>query len=141
MDRATETIELEIDRDRELLRTNLEELEARVRSVVDWRRMYRDNTATALGIAFGSALLLGLMVRGRSMEPRVIEHQPIGGAGASGGEARQREVSVAWRAIESALIGVAASQLKLLLARFVPGFREHLAGREEDGRRQQRPLH
>lgn len=137
MDRATESIELEIDRGRELLRTNLEELEARVRSVVDWRRAYRANTAMALGIAFGGALLLGLMVRGRSMEPAAIEHQPLLGSSVARGDARRREVSLAWRTIESALIGVAATHLKDLLARVVPGFREQLATREGDGQRRE----
>lgn len=128
MDRATESIELEIDRGREMLRTNLEELEARVRSAVDWRRMYRANTATALGIAFGGALLLGLMAQRRSREPLAVEHQPS--------DARRREVSLAWRTIESALIGAAATHLQSLLTRMVPGFREQLSRREGNGQRQ-----
>jgi hypothetical protein len=136
MDRATESIELEIDRGREMLRSNLEELEARVRSVVDWRRVYRANTATALALAFGGALLLGLMVQGRSLQPRAVEYQSAVGAGGRRSDARRREVSLAWRTIESALIGVAATHLKGLLARVVPGFREQLATRGGDGRRQ-----
>lgn len=135
MDRATESIEVEIDRGRELLRSNLEELEARVRSVVDWRRAYRDNTATALGIAFGGALLWGLMVRGRPREPPVVEYLPAMEAGGRRSDARRREISLAWRTIESALIGVAATRLQDLLNRVVPGFREQLAGREGGGRR------
>ena len=135
MDRATENIEQEIDRGRELLRSNLEELEARVRSAVDWRRAYRDNMATALGIAFGGALLLGLMVRRRPNEPPVAEYQPAMDAGGRRSDARRREMSLAWRAIENALIGVAATHLKDVLGKVVPGFREQLAGREGDGRR------
>jgi hypothetical protein len=135
VDRATENIEQEIDRGRELLRSNLEELEARVRSAVDWRRAYRDNTATALGIAFGSALLLGLMVRGPPNEPPVAEYQPAMDAGGRRSDARQREISLAWRAIESALIGVAASHLQNLLVRVVPGFHEQIT-RREGARRQ-----
>ena len=141
MDRATEDIELEIDRGRELLRTNLEELEARVRSVVDLRRMYRANTATALGIAFGGALLLGLRARGRPMERPAIGRQPWVESGMVRSDAGQREISLAWRTIESALIGVAAAQLKVLLARLIPGFSEQLAGREDEGRRRQGPAH
>ena len=133
MDRATENIELEIDRGRELLRSNLEELEARVRSVVDWRRAYRANTATALGIAFGAALLLGLMVQGRAREPAAVEYRSVVGQGGRRSDARRREASLAWRTIESALMGVAATHLKDFLARVVPGFREQLARREDDG--------
>jgi hypothetical protein len=139
MDRATESIELEIDRGRELLRSNLEELEARVRSAVDWRRAYRDNTATALGIAFGGALLLGFMLRGRVTEPPLAEYQPAVGAGGSRSDPRRREISLPWRTIENALIGVAATLLKDLLGRAVPGFREQLAGGEGDDRRPRGP--
>lgn len=135
MDRATETIELEIDRGRELLRSNLEELEARVRSVVDWRRAYRDNTAMALGIAFGGALLWGLMVRGRPREPPVVEYLPAMDARGRRGDARRHAISLVWRTIESALIGVAATHLEDLLGKVVPGFREQLARGEGDGRR------
>jgi len=136
MDRATESIELEIDHGREMLRTNLEELEARVRSAVDWRRMYRANTATALGIAFGGALLLGLMAQSRSMEPLAVEYQPVVGAGGGRSDTRRREVSLAWRTIESALIGAAATHLQGLLTRMVPGFREQLSRHEGNGQRQ-----
>ena len=45
MDRASDRIEQHIDREREVLRSNLEELEDRVRSVVDWRRHFRSNPA------------------------------------------------------------------------------------------------
>jgi hypothetical protein len=139
MDRATESIEesieQEIDHEREMLRSNLAELEARVKSVVDWRRAYRNNTATLLGLAFGGALLTGLLVRRRSGELPGIEFQPSRASGAARPEARRREISLAWRTIESALIGVAASHLKDLLARVVPGFREQLARRDGDGKR------
>ncbi|MBV9727226.1 MAG: hypothetical protein JO299_18840, partial [Gammaproteobacteria bacterium] len=53
MDRATDRIEQQIDREREVLRSNLEELEDRVRSVVDWRRHFRSNPALWIGCAFG----------------------------------------------------------------------------------------
>jgi hypothetical protein len=139
MDRATENIELEIDRGREMLRSNLEELEARVKSAVDWRRAYRANTATALGIAFGGALLLGLMVPGRGREVPGVNYQPGVAAGGRPDEARRREISLAWRTIESALIGVAATQLQALLARVVPGFHEQLARRAGDGQGRQAP--
>lgn len=141
MDRPTENIEVEIDRGREMLRSNLEELEARVRAVVDWRRAYRHNMATALGFAFGGALLLGLMARGRAVRGgamgRAFESQPAPGTRGHRHEARQREISLVWRTIESALIGVAATQLQGLLARVIPGFREQLARRDDDGRRHQ----
>ena len=42
-------------------------------------------------------------------------------------------MSLAWRSIESALIGLAAAGLKGTLANLLPGFREQLARRDGNG--------
>jgi hypothetical protein len=129
MDRATDRIEQQIDREREVLRSNLEQLEDRVRSVVDWRRHFRSNPALWIGCAFGGALLLALAtapVEGR--RPLALRRGTEPPAGYS--DHRRREISRAWRTIESALIGVAAARLKDTLAHMLPGFREQLARRE-----------
>ncbi len=140
MDRATDPIRVHIDREREvidrereLLRSNLEELEARVRSVVDWRRHYRGNPAIWIGVAFGSGLLLALASARGPAAPQRPEY-PRGGEPLAGySDHRRREISRAWRTIESALIGVAAARLKDALIRVLPGFEEHLPRREGDG--------
>jgi hypothetical protein len=129
MDRATDRIEQQIDRERAVLRSNLEELEERVRSIVDWRQHFRSNSALWIGCAFGGALLFALATA------RPVEHRPrlaLRGdieppAGHS--DHRRREISLAWRTIESALIGVAATKLKDTLSHMLPGFREQLARR------------
>ena len=58
MERSTERIEWEIDRERAVLRSNLAELENRVKSAVDWRRYFESNPPLWIGVAFGSGLLL-----------------------------------------------------------------------------------
>jgi hypothetical protein len=57
-------IESHIEAKRDELRSNLYELEARVKSVVDWREHFRSNPGAALGLAFGSGLLLARLWRG-----------------------------------------------------------------------------
>jgi hypothetical protein len=130
MDRATDRIEQQIDREREVLRSNLEELEDRVRSVVDWRRHFRSNPALWIGCAFGGGLLLALAGARPAEAPRRralrADIEPPDGYSFH----RRREISRAWRAIESTLIGVAAAKLKETLAQVLPGFREQLARRE-----------
>jgi hypothetical protein len=130
MDRATDRIEQQIDRERAVLRSNLEQLEDRVRSIVDWRRQFRSNPALWIGCAFGGALLIALAT-GRPAEgrPRLAlqrETEPPAGYP----DHRRREISLAWRTIESALIGVAAAKLKDTLSHLLPGFREQLARRD-----------
>ncbi len=132
MDRASDRIEQDIDHERELLRSNLEALEDRVRSVVDWRRHFRSNPALWVGCAFGGGLLLAL-ARSRRLDrapPFVTGREPEGAPGYR--EHRRREISRAWRTIESALIGMAAAKLKDTLGEVLPGFREQLARRERE---------
>jgi pimeloyl-ACP methyl ester carboxylesterase len=133
MDRATDQIERHLDRERAVLLSNLEELEDRVRSVVDWRRHYRSNPSLWIGVAFGGGLLMALAARRHAGRPERLEY--TAGSAPPGGysDHRRREISRAWRTIESALIGVAATKLKETLLQVLPGFREQLARREGDG--------
>ena len=50
---TTDEIEAHLERKRAELRSKLEELEQRVKSVTDWRRQFRRNTAIFLLLAFG----------------------------------------------------------------------------------------
>jgi hypothetical protein len=133
MDQATDHLEQHLEDERQALRSNLAELEDRVRSALDWRRQFRSNTAAFLGLALGGGLLLGLMTARRTAVPAELDHPtPAGNPAARYSDHRRRELSLAWRSIESALIGVAAAKLKNTLVNMLPGFREQLAGRRSD---------
>jgi len=138
MGRPTEPIERELDYERQALRSNLEELEDRVRSVVDWRRRFRGNTAAFLGLAVGGGLLIGLMTARRTQARAALEYPttPAGKPATPYSDHRRRELSLAWRSIESALVGLAAAKLKDALANLLPGFREQLVRRGGDGHKQ-----
>jgi hypothetical protein len=133
MDRATDQIERHLDRERAVLLANLEELENRVRSVVDWRRRYRSNPSLWIGVAFVGGLLMALAAGRRAGSPERLEYAP--GSAPPGGysDHRRREISRAWSSIESALIGVAAAKLKEALLQLLAGSREQPARREGDG--------
>jgi hypothetical protein len=135
MDRATDRVKQHLDHERRALRSNLAELEHRVRSSVDWRIQFRRNTAAFLGFACATGLLIGMMAARRRRAPAGPEYPTTtGGSPATpDGAHRRREVSLAWRSIESALIGLAAAKLRGTLANLLPGFREQLARRDGNG--------
>ena len=134
MDRDTDRVKQHLDHERRALRSNLAELEHRVRSSVDWRIQFRRNTAAFLGFACATGLLIGMMTARRRRAPAGPEYPTATAGGpAPYGDHRRREVSLAWRSIESALIGLAAAKLRSTLANLLPGLREHLARRDGNG--------
>lgn len=135
MDRDTERVKQHLDHERRALRSNLAELEHRVRSTVDWRTQFRRNTVAFLGFACASGLLVGMMTARRRRAPAGPEYSTTtdGRPATPYGDHRRREASLAWRSIESALIGLAAATLKNTLANLLPGFREQLARRDGNG--------
>ena len=134
MDRDTDRVKQHLDHERRALRSNLAELEHRVRSTVDWRTQFRGHTAAFLAFACASGLLIGMMTARRRRAPAGPEYPTATAGGpAPYGDHRRREVSLAWRSIESALIGLAAAGLKGTLANLLPGFREQLARRDGNG--------
>ena len=126
MDPSTDRIEHHLDDERQALRSNLAELEDRVRSAFDWRRQFRSYTAAFLGLAVGGGLLIGLMTARRRAVPAARAYPRVAGGKPATpySDHRRRELSLAWRGIESALIGLAAAKCKDTLANLLPGFRE-----------------
>lgn len=61
MGQATDKIEADIEIQRQTLRSHLEELEHKVKSVVDWRRFYREHTGMMISAAASAGVLLGAM--------------------------------------------------------------------------------
>jgi hypothetical protein len=130
MGQRTERIEDELRDERDELRANLDELRDRVRSTTDWRRQFRDHPALALGLAFGGGLLLASLLRPRASGVRSHpQHEDYAPRRLATGELR----SNAWKAIQSALIGVAASNVRGTLHELAAGFRERLAKTAESG--------
>jgi hypothetical protein len=58
MGKTPDQIETQIETKRGDLRSNLEELEDKVKSVTDWRQQFRSNPGLMLGLAFGGGMLL-----------------------------------------------------------------------------------
>ena len=90
-----------IDRQRDRLGENLQELETRFRDVTDWRVQYSRHPWTMLGIAFGGGLLLGAWLGGSSSD----------GAGEESHSSKPAHRQLA-EAIRGALITLAVNKLK-----------------------------
>jgi hypothetical protein len=129
MGQSSDEIESCIESKRDDLRSNLEELEDKVKSVTDWRQQFERHPALMLGLALtGGLLLAGLMphrARTRPLAARALREPrraaAPGQSDDSGGQLRR-----VWEEVQGALIGVAASKLTATLSELLPGFREHL---------------
>jgi hypothetical protein len=124
MGQTTEQIESHIDRKRRALRSNLDELEGRVKNVTDWRQYVRRNPTAMLAVAFTGGLLAANLL-GHRRAPTTLS---AGAASDDGGVARDRRVRAlrTWSNIQGALIATGAEKLQEKLADLVPGFRQHL---------------
>ena len=123
MGQTVDKIEEQIQDGRENLRSNLDELGQRVKSVVDWRAKFRAYPVAALAIAFGGGFILAGMARGsRKSQP------PVRGLGSSswnrGADESRGQALRAWDEIQSALVGVVARKVAKTLANPVPRFKE-----------------
>ena len=134
MGQTTDQIENHIETKREDLKSNLQELETRVKTAADWRHYFQNHTGTMVAAAFGGGVLLSTMV-GKAKSAGVVSanappapsnttHSRTAGA--------KHEVLETWNTVRSALVGVAASKFKGMLGEVVPGFTEHLAKAEDE---------
>lgn len=130
MGTTTDQIESHIEHQREDLRSNLEELEARVKSVTDWRRQFRRSPALGLGLAFGGGLLLAAVLGARAR--REPGYRPVHAARRESGQGR-RPMRHAWDNLQSAVIGVAAARATDALTQVLHGFIDRLAGSDGAG--------
>jgi hypothetical protein len=65
MGETTDEIERYIERKREGLGSNFQELEQKVKSATDWREWFQNNPLALIGLAFGGGVLLAAITGGR----------------------------------------------------------------------------
>ena len=125
MGETTGQIENYIDEKRDDLGSNLKELEAKVKSVTDWRQQFQKSPLTAVGIAFGGGIVLASLLGGKSS--RNSGNHSIGSSTPHAGTDHQtRKALETWDNIKGALIGVAATRFKDFVGEIVPGFQDQL---------------
>ena len=126
MGQTTDQIETDIKHTREDLRSNLQELEQKVKSVTDWKQQFQNHPGTMAAAAFGAGALvatLGRRRKGGKERATSSSHRTDSPATIRAGK---HEVLETWDNVKSALVGVAATQVTGFLGRLVPGFQEQL---------------
>jgi hypothetical protein len=132
MGQRTDQIENQIENKREDLKSNLQELETRVKTATDWRHYFAAHTGTMLAAAFGGGVLLATMLGGRSNRASLSEPGSSSEPPRPWTRGTKHEVLENVDSIKSALVGAAATKFKGILGEVVPGFKEHLAKAEAD---------
>ena len=121
MGQTTEQIEAHIEHTRDDLGSNLHELEAKVKSITDWKYHFQTKPMTMLGVAFGGGILVATMLGGRKSRRRYTNH--VAGVEPRAGTTYQKHKALeTWDNIKGALIGVAAARFKDFVGDVVPGF-------------------
>jgi hypothetical protein len=130
MGQTTDQIENQIENKREDLKSNLQELETRVKTATDWRHYFAAHTGTMIAAAFGGGVLLAAMLGGRNRASPSLAGSAEPARPWTRGT--KHEVLENLDSIKSALVGAATTKFKGILGEVVPGFTEHLAKTEAD---------
>jgi hypothetical protein len=141
MGQTTDQIENQIETKREDLKSNLQELQTRVKTATDWRHYFTEHTGTMIAAAFGGGVLLATMAGGR--RSRALHSEAVGSSESARPwrSGTRNEVLENVDSIKSALVGAAATKFKSILGDVVPGFTEHLAKAKAESDRRREPTH
>lgn len=127
MGQTGDEIEGHIRSTREELRSNLQELEGRVKSAVDWRERFRRNPALGVGLAVGGGFLLAALTARSSRRVFVNEHDA---APAYAHRGRARNVL---NNVQSTLIGIAVARAAELATALLVGSARRIHEGAADG--------
>jgi hypothetical protein len=141
MGESSDQIEEQIHRTREDLRDNLNELQEKVKSVLDWRTHLEARPLGVLTLALGGGMLLGaLLPRGANVKQR-REHSLVRseeGRAAEEAEPRKRErertSNSSLEALKGAFMTATASRIGGFWGQVLAGYRQET----ERGKRERR---
>jgi hypothetical protein len=124
MDQTVREIEAHIDRTRDRLGSNLQELEDKVDAATDWREQFRSRPFAVLGVACVAGALVGAALQTRPRRPALqppsqgYRPSPLRRIDAEG------QLRDLWDNIRGALLGVAAARVQRYIGEAIPGFDE-----------------
>jgi hypothetical protein len=144
MGETPDQIERHIYEKRTELGENINELQQKVKTAVDWRAQFEQRPLVMVGIAFGGGLLLSMLIgRGRNSDRASRRRSRNRWRRESEGydyssrpewEQREEKRSTAWDSIRDAVIAVAGSKLSSLIEKIAPGFTEQFKRRQTERR-------
>ena len=115
---TSDQIERHIQRTRDELNENVNELEVRVKTAFDWRAQMEKQPGTLLALAFGGGILLSALL------PSSRASQRSSGSGWTSSSNSKRDSS--WDAVKGALVGIATTRLTEFVEALIPGFQHEL---------------
>jgi hypothetical protein len=126
MGEKSNQIERQIQAERGQLGENLNELEAKVQEVTDWRAQFQKRPTLMIGVAVGGGLVLASLTGRRSRSKRHFTEDRSDGAPEHrrGTELQKNKALETFDTIKGAIIGVAANTFQDFLGQLIPGFKE-----------------
>lgn len=131
---TTAQIETHIETTREHLGANLDTLEQKLKSAVDWREYFESSPMTIVGAAFAGGVVLALATGSRREPKRIRSATAL--TSATTPRARgphTEEVVSTLDNIRGTLIGMAATKVTDLVSQVLPGFRDEFDRRQRSG--------
>ncbi len=123
------------------LNENINELQQKVKSTMDWRAQFEEHPLTMMGLALGAGVVLSVLLparRRRSASARDGDVARYASSPYSRAYSRPGRTRETWDALKGALAGVATSRLSEYLDGVVPGFKQEFSrarsGRASDNR-------
>jgi hypothetical protein len=105
MGEGSDQIARDIERTRDELGSDLNELERRVKNATNWRKQFQQHPFTMMGVAFGGGLLLS-QLWGSNSGSRTVEQSS---------STMRRRTRGFWEAIRGPLISIAAARVQRAL--------------------------
>jgi hypothetical protein len=135
MGETSDQIARHIQETRNDLGDNLNELEEKVKTAVDWRAQFEERPGTMLALAFGGGIVLSALLpslrssRRKSSESRRKEPVDLEAAGheiksRTAFDDKASHTLENWDALKGALVGVATAKLSGFLEDLLPGFKQ-----------------
>ncbi len=141
MGERTDQIEQQINRTREDLGENFNELEQKVKGAFDWRTQFEQRPLTMLAVAFGGGVIASALLPSRSSRRRryIEDRRELRRSQSAKDDSRRpaetstetvnrkhRNSSEGVEALKGALMTVAASRLGGIVGDFLSGYRDEL---------------
>ena len=129
MGEESNQIERRIRTERAQLGQNLNELQAKVQEVTDWRAQFQKRPMLMIGAAVGGGVLLASITGGKAGSRRYYAQDRDAGARPEhrrGTEYQKSKALETFDNIKGAMIAVAANTFQDFLGQLIPGFREQV---------------